>query len=252
MSQKTTAVSPAQAPLPAAVDLANYRLPGEFVYPWRHRCADWWAGQRDTTVLRQMLDQDAQLGTTPWTHGLVQGLRTAVVKHRKHATARQYALSAQATRLVAEHRHLADALADLQAAADQAASDPPASSDPRTAAEARETEEQRRHRRQREQAKAGQAAQAHLADARTRMREIAIQLAELQEAWAFQEALHWAAEEALRDLYAKRLDVYIRAGLRGRTHDGVPPQAPAIDLPAWTGDPLPTLGEPLLRREVAP
>jgi len=238
---KSNIVKPGQGSLPQAVDIANLPLPGEIVYPWHLRLQDWWAGKRDAKLLRAMLERDPVLLTTPWMHGLAKGFETAAVKGRKHATTRQSELRLQAAHLVEQYHSIIDSLDELQADADRVDNHPELSTEATTTAELHETEEQRLHRRQREADKRIEAAQAKVSAAKDQLRSIRSELAALEKQWDLQESLYWATEEALRDYYSKRQDVYIRAGLHGRSNDGIPAQPPEIVKPGWIGDPLPTL-----------
>ncbi len=238
---KTTSTKTGRTQSSDAVAFASQRLPGEIVYSLHTHFGDWWAGKRDARLLKAMLGKNSVLTPTPWMHGLAQGFLMAAVKDRKLITAEQKDLQERAARLVEEYRVIDESLGGLKAQADKTGQAPQATAEATTPAEQRDSETQRLLRRQRAATQRTHDAQAQVSGAQRRLNEIATELAGLRKDWEFFESMHWSTEEALRDYYEKRQDVYVRSGLRGCANDGTPPQAPEIVLPEWKGEPLPAL-----------
>lgn len=242
MRRNTTTITAVQATLPEAIPAAQRTLPGEIVYSFFDWVADWWAGRRDATLLRAMLDKDPQLTITPWMRGLRGGFLTAAARDRRDTTALQAPVRDEAVAII-EKIHALDSRAEALQAALSEAQDEPIDETPTTSAEDRETAEQRRRRRQREAnvriatARGNLAQHSHATDA------LLARLAQLAEVYAFHEAAYRHRIEALRDFYTKRESVYLRHGLRGASHDGVPPVAPQIELPEWPAPAFPSLAD---------
>jgi hypothetical protein len=230
------------ASLTNGAKLGRRSLPGEVAYPLSAWLKDALAGRRDAKLLAAMLDKAPALAVTPWMEGQTNGLMSAVSLDRRQTTAAQAPLRQRAAALVSRHAALGAEAADLRSAAGQAANQP-VSDTPATAGEAHETPEQIRRRRQRERDAEAAAAQQRADACQGQLRDLVAELAQLREAHDFLETCHRQRKEALRDYYTKRQAVYVRWGLRGSAHDGLPPAAPPIVLPDWPAEPFPAPGD---------
>ncbi len=235
-----TTITAVQASLPDAIPAVQRVLPGELVYPLFTRLADWCAGRGDAPILKAMLAKAPALGVTPWMGGLRGGFLTAAARDRRDTTALQAPLRDKAAAAVARIRSL-DGEQDALRAAVNEALNAPLDDQPRSAGEALETPEQRRHRRQRDATRAVAAAKAHLARNTEEREELIAELSRLAEMHRFHETAHNYRVEALRDYYTKRQSVYLRRGLKGVSHDGLPPVVPEVEIPLWPAEPLPPL-----------
>lgn len=233
-------ITAAQATLPEAITVAQRVLPGEIVYPFLTWLADRRAGRRDARLLKAMLAKDPVLSTTPWMLGLRGGYLTAAARDRRETTALQAPLRHDAVAAIARILALEGRVTSLNAAVEEARA-APVDDKPTSAGEAAERPAERLRRHQRSAKGVMNAASAQVSQNRTELEELTAQLAELAEQHAFHETVLNHRIEALRSFYSKRQSVYLQHGLRGASHDGIPPIAPAVEIPNWPAAPFPTL-----------
>lgn len=247
-----TPITAEAAQLPNALSVAQRPLPGELVYRFWDWVRDAWAGHRDSSIMRAMLDQERELPPTPWMVGHAAGLATAVHRERRDATSLEAPLRKSAFALVERHALLS---AQHQSTLDaiETARAEPLTAGATTAGEHYDTADQIRARREREHQARVAAAHAAAREHENQTARIITTLAELREEFNFQESIYQRRVEALRSFYAKRQAVYARHALHGATRDGQPPILPDINMPTLTSEPFPALTTlPNLTREGTP
>lgn len=225
------------AALPKAVLTSQRPLAGEMPYPVYTRFRDWRAGRRDRALLAALLKTSVDLDVTPWMQVLRDGLLTALARNHRETITLQAPLRTEAAVIVQRYIIVRNALPGLDDRIDEERN-APLGQGPATSGESFESEDEMQHRRVlRLKASVANAKKA-ADDARAELNGLRTRHAELTETFDFHADVGRYRAEALRDMYAKRQDLYVHSGLKGQSTDGRAPHVPTFEPPAW---PIPHL-----------